>query len=144
MSFQFLIVYLFILATFSALQQENVQEFLQFDRINKVCYLTSQLSSWNFRPKSLVAGNLNTRHQFWNIAISNPSDQKLLDFSHANEYRIPSPQYSSQCFPARNTDVFYVVVYRNLFLSNVIFSDIPDLYNLQIIFLRVGSCYLYP
>jgi hypothetical protein len=38
----------------------------------------------SFRRKSILAGDLNAKHPFWNSAVSNPSGEKLLalfDFS---------------------------------------------------------------
>jgi hypothetical protein len=34
----------------------------------------------SFRRKSILAGNLNAKHPFWNSAVSNPSYEKLLQF----------------------------------------------------------------
>jgi hypothetical protein len=57
-----------------------------------------------------------------------------LDLFHANEFEIPAPQYSAHCSPARNTDVFDIVLHRNVVLSNIIFSDIQDSRHPPIIF----------
>jgi hypothetical protein len=32
----------------------------------------------SFRPKSILAGDLNAKNQLWNSAVSNPSGDKLL------------------------------------------------------------------
>jgi hypothetical protein len=39
-----------------------------------------------FIRKSLLAGDLNAEHLFWNSVVSNPSDEKLLDLLHINEH----------------------------------------------------------
>jgi hypothetical protein len=53
-----------------------------------------------FRRKSLLAGDLNAKHPFWNSIVSNPSDEKLLDLLHANELQISVPQRPTRYSPA--------------------------------------------
>jgi exonuclease III len=42
----------------------------------------------SFRRKSILAGDLNAKHQFWNSAVSNPSGEKLLKLFDVNEFEI--------------------------------------------------------
>jgi hypothetical protein len=38
----------------------------------------------SFRHKSVLAGDLNAKHPFWNSAVSNPSGEKLLEMFDIN------------------------------------------------------------
>jgi hypothetical protein len=42
----------------------------------------------SFRDKSLLAGDLNAKHLFWNSVVSNPSGAKLLNLLHIYEFEI--------------------------------------------------------
>jgi hypothetical protein len=42
----------------------------------------------SFRNKSILAGDLNAKHQFWNSVVPNPSDVKLMNLLHINKFEI--------------------------------------------------------
>jgi hypothetical protein len=42
----------------------------------------------SFRHTSVLAGDMNAKHPFWNSAVSNPSGVKLLNLLHINEFEI--------------------------------------------------------
>jgi hypothetical protein len=44
-----------------------------------------------FRHKSVLAGDLNAKHPFWNSAVSNPSGKKLLDLFDTSDFEISAP-----------------------------------------------------
>jgi hypothetical protein len=44
------------------------------------------------RRKSILVGELNAKHPFWNIAVSNPSGEKLLLLVNVNQLEISAPQ----------------------------------------------------
>jgi hypothetical protein len=80
----------------------------------------------NFRNKSVLAGDLNAKHPFWNSAVSNPSGEKLLELFHGSEFEISAPQCPTPYSPAGNGDVLDIVVHQNIRLSEVIISDVLD------------------
>jgi hypothetical protein len=45
----------------------------------------------NFRRKLILAGDLNAKHPFWNSAVSNPSDEKLMELFESNYFGISAP-----------------------------------------------------
>jgi hypothetical protein len=93
--------------------------------------ITEDLS---FRRKSILAGDLNAKHPFWNSAVSKPSGEKLLHLFDANQFEISTPQCPTHYSLAGNGDVFDIVVHQNIRMSYVIDSDILDSYQLSIIF----------
>jgi hypothetical protein len=50
--------------------------------------ITDITELFSFRHKSLLTGDLNAEHPFWNGAVSNPSGAKLLYVLHINEVEI--------------------------------------------------------
>jgi hypothetical protein len=42
----------------------------------------------SFKPKTILAGDLNAKNPFWNSAVSNPSGDKLLHLFEVNEFEI--------------------------------------------------------
>jgi hypothetical protein len=40
----------------------------------------------SFRQKSILAGDLNAEHPFWNSAVSNPSGEKLLQLFDVSQF----------------------------------------------------------
>jgi hypothetical protein len=78
----------------------------------------------SFIHKSLLAGDLNAKHPFWNSVVSNQSGAKILSLLHINEFDISVPQCPTHCSPAGNCDVLNIVVHKNVWLSEVIVSDI--------------------
>jgi hypothetical protein len=88
----------------------------------------------SFRHKPLLAGNLNAKHPFWNSIVSNPSGEKLLNLLPINEFEISAPCCLSYYSPVGNSDVLDIVVHKNFWLLELIFSDILDSDNLPIIF----------
>jgi hypothetical protein len=90
-----------------------------------------ELSS--FRHKSLLAGDMNGKHPFWNSIVPNPSREKL-NLLDINEFEISVSQCPTYCCPAGNNDVLDIVVRKNVQLSEVIFFDILDSDRLPIVF----------
>jgi hypothetical protein len=68
----------------------------------------------NFRRKSILAGDLNAKHAFWNSKISNPSGKKLVKLFDMNEFEISAPHCSTHYSPAGNGDVLDFVVHKNI------------------------------
>jgi endonuclease/exonuclease/phosphatase family metal-dependent hydrolase len=87
-----------------------------------------------FRRKSILAGDLNAKHPFWNSAVSNPSREKLLELFDVNEFEISAPQCPTHYSNAGNGDVLDIVVHQNIRLSDVIVSHTLDSDHLPIIF----------
>jgi hypothetical protein len=50
----------------------------------------------SFRRRSILAGDLNAKHPFWNSADSTPSGEKLLELFDVNEFQISAPQCPTQ------------------------------------------------
>jgi hypothetical protein len=88
----------------------------------------------SFRHKSVLAGDLNAKHPFWNRAVSNPSGEKLLVLFDSSEFEISAPQCPTHYSPAGNGDVLDIVVHQNVQLSEVIVSDVLDSDHLRILF----------
>jgi hypothetical protein len=88
----------------------------------------------SFRHKSVLAGDLNAKHPFWNSAVSNPSGVKLLEMFDINDFEISAPQCPTHYSPAGNGDVLGIVVHQNVRLSEVIVSDVLDSDHLPILF----------
>jgi hypothetical protein len=72
------------------------------------------------RHKCILAGDMNAIHPSWNSAVSNPSDEKLLQLFEASEFEISATQCRTHYSPVGNGDVLDIVVHRNITLSNVI------------------------
>jgi hypothetical protein len=62
------------------------------------------------RRKSILAGDLNAKHPFWNSRVSNPSGEKLVDLFDVNEFEISAPQCPTHYSHAGNGDVLDIVV----------------------------------
>jgi hypothetical protein len=88
-----------------------------------------------FKRKTILAGNLKAKHQFWNSSFSNHSGKELLELFHKNEFEISAPQYPTHYSHAGNGDVLDIVVHQNIRLSDVTVSDILDSDHLPIIYL---------
>jgi hypothetical protein len=88
----------------------------------------------SFRHKSLLAGDLNAKHPFWNNVYSKSSGAKLLNLLHINDFKISAQQCPTHYSPAGNGDVLDIVVHKNVRLSVVTVSDILDSDHLPIIF----------
>jgi hypothetical protein len=67
-----------------------------------------------FRNKCILAGYLNVKHPFWNITVSNPSGEKLLQLFDVNDFEISTPQSPTHYSPAGNGDVLDIVVHQNI------------------------------
>jgi hypothetical protein len=109
-----------------------LQLFINFQAAPGVT-LTS-LSSLSFRRKSILAGELNTKHQFWNTAVSNPSGVELLHLFDTSQFEISAPQCPTHYSHVGNGDVLDIVVHQNIRVSDVIVSDIFDSAHLPIVF----------
>jgi hypothetical protein len=88
----------------------------------------------SFRHKSILAGDLNAKHPFWNSAVSSPSGDKLLDLFDCYDFEISAPQCSTNYSPAGNGNVLDIVVHQNVRMSEVIVSDVLDSDHLPILF----------
>jgi hypothetical protein len=88
----------------------------------------------SFRPKFILAGDLNDQNPFWNSAVSNPSGDKLLHLFDVNDFEISAPQYPTHESPSGNGDVLDIVLHQNIEVSDVIVADILDSDHLPIIF----------
>jgi hypothetical protein len=73
-----------------------------------------------FQNKCILAGDVNTKHPFWNSTVSNPSGEKLLQLFDVNDFKISTPQSPTHYSPAGNSDVLDIVVHENIRLSHVI------------------------
>jgi hypothetical protein len=81
-----------------------------------------------------LAGDLNVKHPSWNSAVSNPSGEKLTELFDLSDFEISAPQCPTHYSLGGNEDVLYIVVHKNIGLSNVIVSGILDSDHLPIIF----------
>jgi hypothetical protein len=88
----------------------------------------------NFRPKYILAGDLNSKNPFWNSTVSNPSGEKLLYLLNANQFEISAPQCPTHYSPVGNGHVLDIFVHQNIRMSDVIVSDILDSDRLPIVF----------
>jgi endonuclease/exonuclease/phosphatase family metal-dependent hydrolase len=86
------------------------------------------------KKKTVLAGDLNAKHPFWNSSVLNPSRVELLELFHKNEFEISAPQCPTNYSPAGNGDILDIVVHQNIGLSSVAVSDILDSDHLPIIF----------
>jgi hypothetical protein len=66
-----------------------------------------------FRHESLLAGDLNDKHPFWNSAVLKFLGATLMNLLLRNEFEIPPPQCPTQYSPAENYDVLDIVVHKN-------------------------------
>jgi hypothetical protein len=78
----------------------------------------------SLRYKSILAGDLNAKHHFWNSAVSNPSGEKLVALYYLNESEILASQCPTHISPARNGDILNIVIHQNVRLLGVIVSDV--------------------
>jgi hypothetical protein len=81
-----------------------------------------------------LAGDLNAKHPFWNSAVSNPSDEKLMALLDLSDFQISAPQCSTHYSPVGNGDVLDIVAHQNIRVTDTIVSDILDPDHLSIIF----------
>jgi hypothetical protein len=87
-----------------------------------------------FRNKSILAGDLNTKHPVGNSKISNPSSLKLLELFVRSNFKISAPQCCVHYTPDGRGEVLDIVVHQNIWLLEVIVTDILDPDHLQIMF----------
>jgi hypothetical protein len=87
----------------------------------------------SFRHKSLLAGDLNAKHPFWNSTGPTPSGEKLLHLFDVNEIKISALQCSTHS-PAVSGDVLDNVFHQNIRLPGVTVSDILESDHLPIVF----------
>jgi hypothetical protein len=88
----------------------------------------------SFKPKTIMAGDLNAKTPFWNSALSNPSGDQLLHLFYVNKFEISAPQCPNNYSPSGNGDLLDTVVHQNIRGSDVIFSDILKSDRLPVIF----------
>jgi hypothetical protein len=87
---------------------------------HKDCGVTDITELLGFRNKSILAGDLNTKHPFGNSKISSPSGFKLFEIFVRSNFEIPAPQCSTHYTPDGRGDVLDIVVHQNVRLSEVI------------------------
>jgi hypothetical protein len=87
-----------------------------------------------FRHKSLLEGDLNAEHPFWNSIVSSPLGMKLLNLLHKNEIKISAPQCPSHYSPTINGDMFKTVMHKNVQLAKVTVSNILNSNHLTTVF----------
>jgi hypothetical protein len=80
----------------------------------------------SFKPKTLLAGDLNAKTLFWNSPVSNPSGDKLLHLSDANQFEISAQQCPTHYSPSGNGDVLDIVIHQNIGVSDIIVSYILE------------------
>jgi hypothetical protein len=73
----------------------------------------------SFSLKSILAGDLNAKHQFWNSAVSNPSGEKLLYLFDVNPFEVSALQSPTHYSPAGNGDVLDIIVHKNIRVSHI-------------------------
>jgi hypothetical protein len=88
----------------------------------------------SFRRKSILAGDRNDKHPFWNSAVSNPSGREILRLFDASQFEISAPQCPTHYSHAVSGDVLDIVVYQSIRVSDVIVSDIMGSDHLTIVF----------
>lgn len=76
------------------------------------------------RNKTILADDLNAKHQVWNIKISYSSGLKLLELYVCSNFKITSPQLPAHYTPNGRGDVLGIVVHQKVRLSEVIITDI--------------------
>jgi hypothetical protein len=88
----------------------------------------------SFRHKSLLAGGMNAKYQFRNSVISKILGAKLLNLLHINNSEISASQCPTHYSPAGNGGLLDIILHKNVWLSEVIVSDILDSGHLPIMF----------
>jgi hypothetical protein len=82
------------------------------------CVCKSLGSAWSeaviseiisYKRKSILAGDLNAKHPFWNSEISNLSGEKLMALFDLTEFEISAPQCSTHYSSAGNGDVLNIL-----------------------------------
>jgi hypothetical protein len=61
-----------------------------------------------------LEGDLNSKHPFWNSAVSNPSGEKLLQLFDESVIEISAPQCPIHYSPAGSGDVLDNLVNQNI------------------------------
>jgi hypothetical protein len=88
------------------------------------CYLQQSISHaridadivvlLSFIHRSLLVGDLNTKHPFRKSIVSNPWGMKWLDLLHLNEFEISAPQCPTYYSFAGNGDMLNIFVHKNV------------------------------
>jgi hypothetical protein len=76
------------------------------------------------RNKCISTGGGNTKHQFWNSAVSDLSGKKHLHLFDSYDFEISAPQFPTLYSPARNGVVLDTVVHHNIRYSCDVAFDI--------------------
>jgi hypothetical protein len=87
-----------------------------------------------FGNKTILTGNLNTKHLVWNSKVSNPSCLKLLGLFSSSSFKISSTQCPMSCTPNGRGYVLNVEVHQNVQWSAVIVAEVLDSDYLPIMF----------
>jgi hypothetical protein len=88
----------------------------------------------SFRNKTILAGDLNTKHPVGNSKISNSSGLKPLELFFISYFKISAPHCCTHYTPDGRGDVLNMVVDQNVRLSEDIVTDILDSEYLSIMF----------
>jgi hypothetical protein len=103
------------------------QYYLQFYKYPGRAWIDADITELlSFRRKSILSGDMNAKHPFWNSSVSNPSGEKLLNLFDVHEFEMSASRCRIHYFPARNGDVLDIVIHQNIRLSGVIVSGILD------------------
>jgi len=86
------------------------------------------------KDKSVLAGDLNSKHPVRNSQISNRSGTRLLNLQDNRDFQISAPQCPIHYTPSGNGDVLDIVLHRNVRISEVTVLDILDSDHLSILF----------
>jgi hypothetical protein len=85
-----------------------------------------------FRKKTILAGDLNAKHQVWNSKVSKPSGLKFLELFVSYNFEILTPQCPTYYTPDIRGDVFDIVVHQSVRESEVTLTDILEPVQLSI------------
>jgi hypothetical protein len=81
-----------------------------------------------------LAGDQNAKHPVWNSKVSNPSGLKLLNLFLNCNFEISTPQHPTHFVPVGRGDGLYIVVHKDVWLSEVRVLEIMDSDHLSIMF----------
>jgi hypothetical protein len=62
-----------------------------YKSLDRACSDADITELLSFRPKYILADDLNAKNLFWNSAVSNSSGEKLLHLFDVNQFEISAP-----------------------------------------------------
>jgi hypothetical protein len=69
------------------------------------------IALFGFKRKTILAGDLNAKHLFWNSSVSNSSGESVFELFHKNKFKISEPQCPTLYSPAGNGDILDIVIH---------------------------------